>query len=126
MWILEDRVLVGKFGCSHALSDDQYRRHALDRRRDPVKLRSLYQLGRAALLVAAITFLAIPRTPAWGAVPQGVWLIDEKAAVQISSTAMVCYAAAFFGCRFRGIHRVSWAVTRIIRIRRCDSAYSAA
>ncbi|MGL4964036.1 MAG: DUF2147 domain-containing protein [Inquilinus sp.] len=83
MWTLEDRVLVGECGSGHALSDDQYRRHARDRRRDPVRLRSLYQLGRAALLVAAITFLAIPCTPAWGAVPQGVWLIDEKAAVQI-------------------------------------------
>ncbi len=45
--------------------------------------RSLHQLGRAALLVAAITYLAVLRTMAWAAVPQGVWLIDLKVAVQI-------------------------------------------
>jgi uncharacterized protein (DUF2147 family) len=36
-----------------------------------------------ALLVAAIGFLATPCTMAWAAVPQGVWLIDAKVAVQI-------------------------------------------
>jgi uncharacterized protein (DUF2147 family) len=39
--------------------------------------------GRAALFVAAIAFLALSRTLVWAAVPQGVWLIDSKVAVQI-------------------------------------------
>jgi uncharacterized protein (DUF2147 family) len=34
-------------------------------------------------LVAALIALAVPRTPARAAVPEGVWLIDGKAAVQI-------------------------------------------
>ena len=50
---------------------------------DSVLLRSLYQLGHAALLVAAVAFFAVPRTMVRAAVPQGVWLIDGKAAVQI-------------------------------------------
>ena len=37
----------------------------------------------AALLLAALVALAVPRTLAWAAVPGGVWLIDGKAAVQI-------------------------------------------
>lgn len=40
-------------------------------------------LCRAALVVTAIVVLAVPRTSALAAVPEGVWLIDEKAAVQI-------------------------------------------
>jgi uncharacterized protein (DUF2147 family) len=54
-----------------------------NRRWNSVLLRSLHQLGHAALLVAAIIFLAVPRTMVWAAVPQGVWLIDAKVAVQI-------------------------------------------
>ena len=80
MWTPEDRVLVGP---SQALSDAQYHVRTLDRRRNSVWLRSLHQLGRAALVVAAITALAVPRSMAWAAVPQGVWLIEGKAAVQI-------------------------------------------
>jgi len=51
--------------------------------RDPVRLRSLRRPGRAAQLIAALIALAVPRTLAWAAVPEGVWLIDGKAAVQI-------------------------------------------
>jgi len=43
----------------------------------------LYPLGRVALLVATLVCLAAPRTAAGAAVPQGVWLIDGKVAVQI-------------------------------------------
>jgi uncharacterized protein (DUF2147 family) len=43
--------------------------------------------GRATLLLAAVICLAVPspRTTAAAAAPQGVWLIDTKAAVQIFS-----------------------------------------
>jgi uncharacterized protein (DUF2147 family) len=54
-------------------------------RGDSVRLHVLHklQLSCAALLVAAIIFLTGPHTMAWAAVPQGVWLIDAKVAVQI-------------------------------------------
>jgi len=48
-----------------------------------VWLRPLLHLGRAALLAAVTTALAAPPTRVWAAVPQGVWLIDGKVAVQI-------------------------------------------
>jgi uncharacterized protein (DUF2147 family) len=51
--------------------------------RRSVLFRPLRGLGRAALLVAAMALLAAPRATAQAAVPQGVWLIDGKAAVQI-------------------------------------------
>lgn len=47
------------------------------------RLRSPHQLRRVALLIAAIACLAVPRTTAWAATLQGVWLIDGKAAVQM-------------------------------------------
>ncbi|WP_264715868.1 DUF2147 domain-containing protein [Limobrevibacterium gyesilva] len=34
-------------------------------------------------MVTAITFLALPRAMAWAAVPQGVWLMDARVAVQV-------------------------------------------
>jgi hypothetical protein len=37
----------------------------------------------AALLFAVLMVLAVPRTGALAAVPEGVWLIDGRAAVQI-------------------------------------------
>jgi uncharacterized protein (DUF2147 family) len=40
-------------------------------------------LRRVALLIVAIACLAVPRTTAWAATLQGVWLIDGKAAVQM-------------------------------------------
>jgi uncharacterized protein (DUF2147 family) len=43
----------------------------------------LYRVGRVALLVATLVCLAAPGTAARAAVPQGVWLIDGKVAVQI-------------------------------------------
>ena len=55
----------------------------LDGTRDPIRRRSQRRPGRPALLVAALLSLVVPRTPAWAAVPGGVWLIDGKAAVQI-------------------------------------------
>ena len=55
----------------------------LDGTRDPIWRRSLRRPGRAALLMAALMSLVVPRTLAWAAVPGGVWLIDGKAAVQI-------------------------------------------
>ncbi len=48
-----------------------------------VLLRSLHQLGRAALPVAAITCLAVLRTTVCAATPQGVWLMDSRVAVEI-------------------------------------------
>jgi hypothetical protein len=62
----------------------------LGRRGDSARLRGLHRLLRAVLLTAAIIFLGAPRAIAQAAVPQGVaavppgvWLIDEKAAVRI-------------------------------------------
>ena len=55
----------------------------LDRARDPIGRGSPRRPGRTALLMAALMSLVVPRTPAWAAVPGGVWLIDGKAAVQI-------------------------------------------
>ena len=52
-----------------------------------VWLRSLHQINGAALLVAAIISLAVPRTMVWAAVPQGVWLIDAKVAAATPLTA---------------------------------------
>ena len=46
-------------------------------------LTSLPQLGRAVVFAAAMNVLAALCFPAWAAVPEGVWLIDAKAAVQI-------------------------------------------
>src|SRR5277367_4263499 len=37
----------------------------------------------AALLLAVLIAFALPRTPAFAAAPEGVWQIDEQAAVQI-------------------------------------------
>ena len=42
---------------------------------------------RGSLLAAAITFFAAIPVPALPAVPQGVWLVDGKAAVQIYDCA---------------------------------------
>ena len=54
------------------------------RRTDSVRLCSLLrQLNRAAMLVAASTFVAVPRAMVWAAAPQGVWLMRARAAVQI-------------------------------------------
>jgi uncharacterized protein (DUF2147 family) len=41
------------------------------------------RLSRTALLVAAVVCLAAPRARSEPAVPQGVWLMDGKVAVQI-------------------------------------------
>jgi uncharacterized protein (DUF2147 family) len=41
------------------------------------------QLGRAVVLAIAMNLLATLCFPSWAAVPEGVWLIDAKAAVQI-------------------------------------------
>lgn len=43
--------------------------------------------SRAALLIAAITLLAAPRAAAEAGIPQGIWLIDKRAAVQIYDCA---------------------------------------
>lgn len=55
----------------------------LDQRGDRARLRGLLRLLSGALLTAMIMFLVVSRSQAQAAVPQGVWLIDEKAAVQI-------------------------------------------
>ena len=55
----------------------------LDGTRHPIWRPSLRRSGRVALLIAALISLVVPSTPAWAAVPDGVWLIDGKAAVQI-------------------------------------------
>lgn len=48
------------------------------RRRSP-----LHRVGYAALLIVAIVWLAVPVSPAAAAVPQGVWLMESRVAVQI-------------------------------------------
>ncbi|MGL4967049.1 MAG: DUF2147 domain-containing protein [Inquilinus sp.] len=83
MWILEDHGLAGDRGSGRAQDDDQKRLLAPDKRRVFVRLRSPRQLCRAALLIAGIACLAVPRTTAWAVALQGVWLIDGKAAVQM-------------------------------------------
>ncbi|MFE0756981.1 DUF2147 domain-containing protein [Inquilinus sp. NPDC058860] len=83
MWILEDGGLAGDRGSRRALNDGQNCLPTLDRRRASVRLRSPRQLYRAALLIAGIACLAIPRSTAWAAALQGVWLIGGKAAVQM-------------------------------------------
>lgn len=67
-------------------------------------LSSLLQSGRAVVFAAAMTLFATLRVTAWAAVPEGVWLIDAKAAVQIFDCEACC-VAEFFGCRFRAILR---------------------
>lgn len=69
---------------------------ALGGTRDPIRRRSRRRPGRAALLMAALISLVVPRTPAWAAVPGGVWLIDGRAAVQI------------FGCGALLCGRILW------------------
>lgn len=44
-------------------------------------------LHRRILLIAALTLLAFSHTTSWAAVPQGVWLMDARVAVQIYSCA---------------------------------------
>jgi hypothetical protein len=44
-------------------------------------------LRRRILLIAALTLLALSDTTSWAAVPQGVWLMDARVAVQIYSCA---------------------------------------
>jgi uncharacterized protein (DUF2147 family) len=49
------------------------------------------RLFRAAVLAAAIICFGAPRAEAQTAVPQGVWLIDRKVAIQVFDCAdMVC------------------------------------
>ena len=55
----------------------------LDGSRDLIGRHPQRRPGCAALLIAALMSLVVPRTPAWAAAPGGVWLIDGKAAVQI-------------------------------------------
>ncbi len=50
-------------------------------------LRPLHRLRRVSPLAAAITLFAAIPVPALPAVPQGVWLVDGKAAVQIYDCA---------------------------------------
>ena len=54
-----------------------------DRKRRSAWLRSPHRLGCVARLVAAVAFLVISQTIAWAAIPEGVWRIDAKAAVQL-------------------------------------------
>ena len=68
-----------------------------DRARGPPSLP--HELHRAALLLAALMVLAVPRTSASAAVPAGVWLIDGKAAVQI------------FDCTGQLCGRILWLLT---------------
>ncbi len=86
----------------------------LNRKMDFLWSRSLHQLGRAALLVAAITYLAVLRTMAWAAVPQGVWLMNSRVAVQIfDCDSLLC--GRILWLLVPRILRVNWTWTRIIR-----------
>lgn len=60
----------------HSLGDDKFHPFARARRSTSVSL------CRAALMVAAVVGFAVP-SAAWGADLQGVWLIDDDAAVQM-------------------------------------------
>jgi hypothetical protein len=79
------RAMTSRTGAERGIGDADGRSGSFrpEQGWDSVLLRSLYQLGHAALLVAAVAFFAVPRTMVRAAVPQGVWLIDGKAAVQI-------------------------------------------
>jgi uncharacterized protein (DUF2147 family) len=46
-----------------------------------------FSLHRRIVLIAALTLLAFSHTTSWAAVPQGVWLMDARVAVQIYSCA---------------------------------------
>jgi uncharacterized protein (DUF2147 family) len=70
-----------------------------DETRECVWPRSLRLAVRIALLASALISLTLSRTPAWAAVPEGVWLIDGKAAVQI------------FGCGGLLCGRILWLQT---------------
>lgn len=62
-----------------------------NKRRDSAWLYSLHQLRGVAPLIAAITLLAVPRTMAWAAAPEGVWLMDSRAALQIfDCSSLLC------------------------------------
>ncbi len=54
-----------------------------NKRRDSVWRYAGHQLHGAAPLIVAIILLAVPRTTLWAAVPQGVWLMDLRVALQI-------------------------------------------
>jgi uncharacterized protein (DUF2147 family) len=59
----------------------------LDRRRDSIRPRARHRLGRAALLLATLASLALPRTVTAAANPQGVWLMDGEVTVEIFDCA---------------------------------------
>ncbi|HET6804208.1 MAG TPA: DUF2147 domain-containing protein [Frateuria sp.] len=54
-----------------------------NRMRDLVWLHSARQIVCATLIVAGVISLAVLQSMAWASVPQGVWLMDSKVAVQI-------------------------------------------
>ena len=59
------------------------------------------RLGRTLLIVAACAFLVAPRARSQPAVPQGVWLMDGRVAVQI------------FECEGLMCGRIVWLAARI-------------
>lgn len=83
MWIPNGGGSAGDDGIGRAPDDDQNCLPGPDNGMTSVPSRSPRQLRRAALLIAGIACLAIPRDMAWAAALQGVWLIDGKAAVQV-------------------------------------------
>lgn len=70
-------MLADNCESGHALGDEQDRPFALVRGSTSVSLCG------AALMAAAVVVLTVPNATAWAADLQGVWLIDDDAAVQM-------------------------------------------
>ena len=87
----------------------------------PAMCRVVYS-GALALIPLS---LAVPRVAVPAGVPNGVWLIHAKVAVQIFACGgMLC--GRIVGCNVRGIKRVKWSGTWRTRIQHCGSVCCAA
>src|ERR1700730_6240710 len=64
----------------------------------------LKQIGCAVLVLIGLAVF-VPRSVASAGIPEGVWLIDNEAAVQIFDCRNLCVAGSC-GCRFHTILRV--------------------
>jgi hypothetical protein len=74
----------------------------------------LKQIGCAALVLIGLAVF-VPRTVASAGIPEGVWLIDNEAAVQIFDCRnLLCGRISWL---FHAILRVGWIATRKTRSR---------
>lgn len=85
----------------------------------------LLRAARAALLVIALSSLAIPGTAFSAMVTDGAWFIDGTGGRSKSSIAAGCFAAGSSGCGRRAIPLGGQPLIKRTRIRHSDSACSA-